>query len=108
LATVKGLTWRRDGEIVMNEPRPFIADLNELPMPLYESLPLDRYRMPLMKGPFTFLVTSRGCTAGCKYCIKHVSYQWSVRLMTPERIMRERSEERRVGKEGKSGWSRGR
>jgi radical SAM superfamily enzyme YgiQ (UPF0313 family) len=89
LARVKGVAWRRGGEIVMNEPRPFIPDLNALPMPLYEALPLDRYRMPLMKGPFTFLVTSRGCTAGCKYCIKHVSYQWSVRLLAPERIMRE-------------------
>lgn len=89
LSNVKGVTWRKKGEIVMNEPRPFIPDLNKLPMPLYEELPLDKYRMPLMKGPFTFLVTARGCTAGCKYCIKHVSYQWSVRLLTPERIMRE-------------------
>jgi radical SAM superfamily enzyme YgiQ (UPF0313 family) len=40
-----------------------------------------------MKGPFCFVVTSRGCPAGCKYCIKHVSYQWSVRLLSPERIM---------------------
>jgi radical SAM superfamily enzyme YgiQ (UPF0313 family) len=89
LSNVKGVTWRKQGEIVMNEPRPFIPDLNVLPMPLYEELPLDKYRMPLMKGPFTFMVTARGCTAGCKYCIKHVSYQWSVRLLTPERIMQE-------------------
>jgi radical SAM superfamily enzyme YgiQ (UPF0313 family) len=45
--------------------------------------------MPLKKGPFSFIVTSRGCPAGCKYCIKHVSYQWSVRLHSPERIMKE-------------------
>jgi anaerobic magnesium-protoporphyrin IX monomethyl ester cyclase len=89
LTNVKGVTWRKNGEMVMNEPRPFIPDLNELPIPLYEKLPLDKYRMPLMKGPFVFMVTSRGCTAGCKYCIKHVSYQWSVRLFTPERIMKE-------------------
>lgn len=89
LSKVKGLTWRKQGEIVMNDPRPFIPDLDDLPLPVYEKLPLDKYRMPLMKGPFTFLVTARGCTAGCKYCIKHVSYQWSVRLHSPERIMRE-------------------
>ena len=89
LSSVKGLTWRKQGQIVMNEPRPFIPNLDKLPMPLYEELPLDRYRMPLMKGPFTFLVTSRGCTAGCKFCIKHVSYQWTVRLLSPERILRE-------------------
>jgi radical SAM superfamily enzyme YgiQ (UPF0313 family) len=89
LSRVKGLTWRKQDQVVMNEPRPFIPDLDKLPMPLYEELPLDRYRMPLMKGPFTFLVTSRGCTGGCKFCIKHVSYQWTVRLLSPERILRE-------------------
>jgi anaerobic magnesium-protoporphyrin IX monomethyl ester cyclase len=89
LTKIKGLAWRRYGELQMNQDRPFIPDLNELPVPLYELLPLDRYRMPLMKGPFAFVVTSRGCTAGCKYCIKHVSYQWSVRLLSPERIMKE-------------------
>src|SRR5262249_38992713 len=89
LSTIRGLVWRHQGEIVMNPDRPFIPDLNVLPMPAYELLPLDQYRMPLIKGPFSFLVTARGCTAGCKYCIKHVSYQWSVRLMSPERIMKE-------------------
>ncbi|HEX5414293.1 MAG TPA: radical SAM protein, partial [Chloroflexota bacterium] len=89
LAKIKGLVWRRQGEITMNPARPFIADLNDLPVPLYHLLPLDAYRMPLIKGPFTFVVTSRGCTAGCKYCIKHVSYQWSARVLAPERIMAE-------------------
>jgi len=89
LSNLKGLVWRNRGEIVLNPDRPFIPDLNDLPIPLYQLLPLDAYRMPLIKGPFTFMVTSRGCTAGCKYCIKHVSYQWSVRLMSPERIMKE-------------------
>jgi anaerobic magnesium-protoporphyrin IX monomethyl ester cyclase len=89
LSKVKGLVWRKQGNLTQNPDRPFIRHLDALPMPLHHLLPLDKYRMPLMKGPFTFLVTSRGCTAGCKYCIKHVSYQWSVRLLSPERIMRE-------------------
>ncbi len=89
LSKIKGLVWRRHGEITMNAVRPFIPDLNDLPLPLHHLLPLNEYRMPLIKGPFTFIVTSRGCTAGCKYCIKHVSYQWSTRLLSPERIMKE-------------------
>lgn len=89
LSLVKGLVWRRDGAVRMNADRPFTPNLDDLPLPLYEMLPLNAYRMPLMKGPFSFVVTSRGCPAGCKYCIKHVSYQWSVRLLSPERIMRE-------------------
>ena len=44
---------------------------------------------PLIKGPFTFIVTSRGCPAGCTYCIKHVSYQYSARVRSPKLIMEE-------------------
>ncbi len=89
LTNLKGLVWRKNGDITMNATRPWIANLDDLPIPLYHLLPLDKYRMPLMKGPFVFMVTSRGCTAGCKYCIKHVTYQWSVRLHSPERILQE-------------------
>jgi radical SAM superfamily enzyme YgiQ (UPF0313 family) len=86
---IKGLAWRNGNEIVLNFPRPFISDLNDLPIPMHELLPLQKYRMPLIKGPFTFIVTSRGCPAGCTYCIKHVSYQYSARLRSPELIMEE-------------------
>jgi radical SAM superfamily enzyme YgiQ (UPF0313 family) len=89
LAAIKGLGWRRQDEIVDNPHRPFIANLDDLPMPMHHLLPLDTYRIPMIKGPYTFIVTSRGCTAGCKYCIKHVSYQYSVRLRSPENIMQE-------------------
>jgi radical SAM superfamily enzyme YgiQ (UPF0313 family) len=86
---IKGLAWRDKDKIVTNWPRPFIKDLDDLPVPLHELLPYKKYIMPTMKGPFTFIVSSRGCTAGCIYCIKHVSYQYSVRLRSPEKIMEE-------------------
>lgn len=89
LEGVKGLVWRRGAEIVVNDVRSFIRDLNDLPMPMHELLPLKKYRMPLIRGPFTFIMTSRGCPAGCTYCIKHVSYQYGVRLRSPEKIMEE-------------------
>jgi len=86
---IKGLAWRKDSEVIMNMPRPFVADLDDLPIPMHELLPLDKYRMPLIKGPFTFLLSSRGCPAGCTYCIKHVSYQYTTRLRSPKLIMEE-------------------
>ena len=89
LGAVKGLVWRRGDAITVNTDRPFVRNLDDLPMPLHHLLPLDQYRIPMVKGPYTFIVTSRGCTAGCKYCIKHVSYQFSIRLRTPESIMEE-------------------
>ena len=86
---IKGIAWRNGDEIMLNFPRPFVADLDDMPIPMHELLPLQSYRMPYIKGPFTFIVTSRGCPAGCTYCIKHVSYQYSTRIRSPKLIMEE-------------------
>ncbi len=88
-ASILGLAWRQGEEIMINPDRPFIPNLDDLPMPKHELLPLDKQRMPMIKGPFTFIVTSRGCPAGCKYCIKHVTYQNSVRVRSAENIVTE-------------------
>lgn len=89
LGAIRGLGWRKHGEVVINPDRPFIQSLDDLPIPLHHLLPLDRYRAPLVKGPYTFIVTSRGCPAGCKFCIKHVSYQYSVRVRSAEKLVEE-------------------
>ncbi|MCO6449745.1 MAG: radical SAM protein [Caldilineales bacterium] len=89
LPYIRGLAWRNGAEIRINPDRPFIPSLDDLPLPLHHLLPLDKQRMPMLKGPFTFIVTSRGCPAGCKYCIKHVSYQNSVRVRSPENVVAE-------------------
>ena len=89
LSHVKGLVWRRDGQVTFNADRPFIANLDGLPLPRHDMLPLEAYRIPMLKGPYSFIVTSRGCTGGCRFCIKHVSYQYSIRLRSPENIVAE-------------------
>jgi radical SAM superfamily enzyme YgiQ (UPF0313 family) len=86
---IKGLCWRNGDEIMMNQPRPFVPDLDLLPIPMHALLPLDKYRMPLIKGPFTFIVTSRGCPASCTFCIKHVNYQHTTRLRSPDLLVEE-------------------
>jgi anaerobic magnesium-protoporphyrin IX monomethyl ester cyclase len=97
LEGIKGLVWRRGEEIVVNPARPFLPDLDDLPVPMHELLPLSKYRMPLIHGPFTFIVTSRGCPAGCTYCIKHVSYQYTARLRSPAKIVEELWTLKRLG-----------
>jgi hypothetical protein len=59
LSTLKGLAWRSAGQIKLNPDRPFIPDLDELPLPRHDMLPLDKYRMPLINGPYSFIVPSR-------------------------------------------------
>jgi anaerobic magnesium-protoporphyrin IX monomethyl ester cyclase len=89
LSRIKGLVWRRGADIVMNVTRPFVADLDDMPIPMHELLPLNTYRMPMLNGPFTFIVPSRGCPAACTYCIKHVTYQYSVRARSAQNVMQE-------------------
>jgi anaerobic magnesium-protoporphyrin IX monomethyl ester cyclase len=89
LSSIRGLAWRQGADARVNWDRPFIRNLDDLPIPLHHLLPFDKYRIPMIKGPYTFIVSSRGCTAGCKYCIKHVSYQFSIRVRSPENIMKE-------------------
>ncbi len=86
---IKGLVWRRNGQITINPDRPFIAHLDDLPLPRHDLLPLDQYRIPMIKGPYSFIVTSRGCPGGCTFCIKHVSYGRTLRLRSPGNIMQE-------------------
>jgi anaerobic magnesium-protoporphyrin IX monomethyl ester cyclase len=89
LADIAGLAWREGSQIKVNSDRPFIPSLDDLPMPMHELLPLEQQRVPMLKGPFTFMVTSRGCPAGCKFCIKHVTYGTGVRLRSPQKILEE-------------------
>jgi radical SAM superfamily enzyme YgiQ (UPF0313 family) len=97
VAQIKGLVWRRGEEIVINEDRPLIADLDDLPLPRHDLLPLDAYRAPMISGKYAFVVSSRGCPAGCRFCIKHVTYGNCVRLRSPESIMAELRELGRLG-----------
>jgi radical SAM superfamily enzyme YgiQ (UPF0313 family) len=89
LKEIKGLVWRHGSTIAMNADRPLIGELDSLPLPRHELLPLADYRAPLVNGKYAFVVTSRGCPAGCRFCIKHVSYGRSVRLRSPENVLAE-------------------
>ena len=42
LSKILGLVWRRGDEVVVNPDRPFIPNLDDLPVPLHHLLPLDR------------------------------------------------------------------
>jgi len=89
LADIKGLAWREPPEVRINPDRPFIRNLDDLPLPLHRLLPWEQYRAPSIRGPYTFIVTGRGCQAGCKFCIKHVSYGGGVRVRSPENVLQE-------------------
>ena len=83
-ADVAGLSWRREGRIVHNPPRPFITDLDALPPPARHRLPLERYAGFTLDLPdrgrtrFASLMASRGCPVGCCFC--SASAMWGRRF----------------------------
>ncbi|MBN1976918.1 MAG: radical SAM protein [Anaerolineae bacterium] len=89
LAQLRGIAYRRDGRVVVNPDRPFAEDLDSLPIPRHELLPLEKYKLPIVGGRYTFVVTSRGCPGGCRFCIKHVTYQNTFRFRSPGHILKE-------------------
>jgi anaerobic magnesium-protoporphyrin IX monomethyl ester cyclase len=80
MESVHGLHWRRDGQLVINQPAGLIADLNALPYPAHDLYKIARYTnfQPLTDGldkharSFT-IMTSRGCPYKCTYCSKPIT-----------------------------------
>src|SRR3970282_1392134 len=70
---IKGLVWRRGQEIVVNEARPFLPNLDDLPVPMHELLPLGKYRMPSSAWKNTLIFSSGACPAGCTSSCAQVS-----------------------------------
>lgn len=76
-AAIKGLIRRKGTQVIINEQRPQIADLDSLPFPAYEKLdgfPCD-YHLPLFSyidTPGSTMITSRGCLYQCSYCDRSV------------------------------------
>ncbi len=71
LGVVKGLIYRKKKQVVVNPPMPIIENIDELPWPERDSLPMYNYRdsnagLPL---PGLQLVAGRGCPFNCSFCL---------------------------------------
>ncbi|MBT3464836.1 radical SAM protein [archaeon] len=68
---IKGLIYRDGDELIKNESRELIKDLDDLPFPARHLLPINAYRrMPheKLKEPCIDMLVSRGCPYNCTYC----------------------------------------
>ncbi len=84
LSAIKGLIYRGEGEIVENEVRPFIENLDKLPFPRYEKFELDFYTTKLIP-----ILSSRGCPYKCIYCPIQNTMGRKFRARTPESVTTE-------------------
>lgn len=63
LDTVDGIAFRSSGKIIKTRLRPLVEDLDSLPFPERDTLP-----MVFKKFNYVSLVTSRGCYGRCSFC----------------------------------------
>lgn len=74
LEEIPGLSFRQEGEWVLNSPRPMIPDLDSLPLPAYDLIPnITVYSPPptnYKKSPVANIITGRGCPNLCTFCDK--------------------------------------
>lgn len=71
LSSIKGLAWRRGGEVVKNELRQINKDIDALPFPARDVMEIEKYPLRAWNGErMTTMMTSRGCPYACTYCFK--------------------------------------
>ena len=92
---VKGVIWRTgDGQIIMNDFRAPIENLDDLPFPAWDLLDHfpEGYPSSLLEAkrlPGTAIMTSRGCPFSCTFCdhrvfgsrVRHFSAEYTLNMM---------------------------
>lgn len=92
---ILGISYKKNGMIFHNLPRPLNKDLDKLPFPAYHLFKLGKYtltqplRDKVSKSSRAFyIMTSRGCPYGCVYCFKGI-YGRTWRARSPENVVAE-------------------
>jgi len=93
---IDGLAYRDNGKVVVNPRVNWIEDLDELPFPARDLLPMEKYfehNVPMglhwRKRRNTPIVTSRGCPCHCAFCSSTIHWGNRYRYRSPESVLAE-------------------
>ena len=75
LTNIKGIAFKDNEKIIINEDRPLIQDIDNIPLPAYHLFPIEQYRMIRMpnvkKDEFVMpILSGRGCIFKCTFCYR--------------------------------------
>jgi radical SAM superfamily enzyme YgiQ (UPF0313 family) len=76
-AAINGLVYRKEREIIQNQPRSPLTDLSVLPSPYPQDLAPFRQKL-------VYYETARGCPYSCQYCLS--ANEHGVRFFPAERV----------------------
>jgi radical SAM superfamily enzyme YgiQ (UPF0313 family) len=87
---VKGISFLGDDKVINNPDAERNKDLDGLPLPAYDLLPMDKYSYTCsdVPKPFSIIMSSRGCPFNCIYCLKVMMKDFYV-VRSPENVVAE-------------------
>jgi radical SAM superfamily enzyme YgiQ (UPF0313 family) len=89
MENVPGILFKQNGEIVSNPPPPLNMDLDALPFPAHDLLPIERYSsLVTLKHPVGIIISSRGCPFRCSFC-SHSPTGKEFRIRSAENVVKE-------------------
>ncbi len=92
--SIQGLAFRKeDGQIIKSPPRPLIMDLDSLPLPARDLLPMKNYNVQIhlssVRGIKASMISSRGCPGQCAFCAIHLTMGRKTRVRSVESVVGE-------------------
>ena len=93
LKEVNGLIYRnKEGKIIKNKKRDLVTDLDSLPLPARDLLPMERYKPAphhYKELPVCHIIAARGCPYQCTFCAFTQIAGKKVRYRSPESVIEE-------------------
>ena len=90
LGNVSGLVYKENGKVIQNEPRRLIKNLDEVPFPAWQLLPVMKYYDVFThQRHFATLIATRGCPYDCIFCDRKNRMGRKWRSRSPENIAAE-------------------
>lgn len=90
--------WYKENSIIRKTERAELVNLDTLPMPAWNLLPMDKYRAHNWhcfediehRSPYAVIYTSLGCPFSCEFCcLKSFFGQRGIRYRNPENVIKE-------------------
>lgn len=96
LRNINGIVFKKNNQIIKTNPPKFIENLDELPLPARNMLPMKEYMATNMgrsawtvPNPSTTIMATRGCPFMCTFCAVHTIHGRRIRERSPKNVVDE-------------------